>query len=101
MVAETPAAVDYEPVEWNTGSNTFTNITEQAKSEEVRLAAVEHRQRVEKPRSEKVEYKNWDFSKKSIKERFVLETYDMVELAQQVVENLRVPKDPRGFGWRG
>lgn len=91
-------ATQCEPIEWKTGIETYTNIQGQEAVEEVRQAAIEHRQRTEKLRPEKVDYSKWDMSKKSIRERFVFETSQVIAYAQDIIEHLRLPVDPRGLG---
>lgn len=94
-------AKKYEPVEWNTGVQTYTAIPELAKSEDVRAAFVEHLQRTVKPRIDKVNYENWDINKE---EKFVFDTSLALELAQEYIhqfkESARLPKDPRNYGTR-
>lgn len=93
--ADDSPPVEYEPVRWNTGTINFTDAT---KSEEIRLAAMEHKQRTVKPLTEKVDYSNWDLSKQAIQKRFILETAEVLKLAQQIIHDARLPKDPRGLG---
>lgn len=92
---------NYEPVEWVTGVQTFTEIPELAKGEEVRAMALEHAQRTEKRVSEKVNYENWDLANVSIRERFVTETFAMLghaqEILQETLQKARLPSnDPSG-----
>jgi len=78
---------EYEPVEWITNIEVFA---EDANPEYLRVfqAATEFNQRVKKSVTEKIEYENWE-ADKSIQERFVLETEEMVKYAQDVIKELR------------
>lgn len=111
---------EYEPREIKFGE-TLTTIPEFAGSEQIRWTALSHIKGTEKRKTEKVEYKNWDITPRSIGERFVdfddaaveiiVEgTAELLTKAQETIRELReqlkqeirvkssASGGPRGYG---
>lgn len=95
-------AVHYEPAPWDIGGEIYTNDPRLSGFDQVYRAFVEYKQRTEKPAREGVAYENWDVQPRSIRERFIMETAQLVEVGQQLVQqirrNINLAQGPRGFG---